>query len=105
MNTRRIFSQARRGTLPADFDNWELTDDRGQSVAHVAATHGHLPKDFDQWGIATPSGFTVAHTAAVHGHLPEDFDQWEMTDNEGATVRDEYEYHWTCIHTRTMEDE
>ena len=92
MNIRKIFSQARRGTLPPDFDNWSLTDDLGRCVAHVAATFGHLPPDFDQWDIATPSGYTVAHTAAINGYLPDDFNQWDLTDNEGVTVRDEHDY-------------
>ena len=93
MNTRRIFSQARRGNLPADFDNWSLTDDRGRPVAHVAATHGHLPAGFDQWEIASQTGYTVAHVAAINGHLPDDFDQWYLTDHGEVTVREEYEYY------------
>ena len=93
MNIRKIFSQARRGTLPSDFNNWSLTDDRGRPVAHVAATFGHLPAGFDQWGIASPTGYTVAHIAAINGHLPDDFNQWYLTDHNEVTVREEYEYH------------
>ena len=100
MNMRKIFSQARRGTLPSDFDNWSLTDDRGRSVAHAAAAFGHLPAAFNQWEIASPSGYTVAHTAAINGHLPDDFNQWGLTDNGGLTVRNEHEYRRYTIETR-----
>ena len=59
------FKMAREGTLPPDFDQWEL----------VANKHGD----------------TVAHEAARHGNLPKGFDRWELADEDGWTVRDAYE--------------
>jgi hypothetical protein len=64
--------------LPDGFQDWELADYWGWTVAHEAAKHGCLPPDFDRWELATNSGWTVAHVAAEHGHLPPDFDRWEL---------------------------
>jgi len=41
----------------------------GRKVAHVAARYGCLPADFDQWDLADEDGQTVAHVAAAWGHL------------------------------------
>jgi hypothetical protein len=74
------------GQLPADFDQWGLSDIWGSTVAHEAAEHGHLPADFDQWSLAKNDGWTVAHAAAKHGHLPVNFNDWALADNMGCTV-------------------
>jgi hypothetical protein len=104
------------GTLPSDFNQWELADLSGWTVAHTAAKHGTFPASFSQWGLADKNGWTVAHNAALRGNLPvlgpdsdlwvladkngwtvahaaagqgllpEDFDQWGLTDNGGMTV-------------------
>lgn len=68
------------GKLPAGFDQWLLVDDDGNSVAHEAARTGQLPADFQDWTHANDDGFAVAHMAAIHGHLPADFDQWDLLD-------------------------
>jgi hypothetical protein len=47
---------------------------------------GTLPPNFNQWQLATKRGWTVAHVAAKYGHLPADFDQWGLVDNGGLTV-------------------
>ena len=87
---KTLFEQAREGTLPPDFDRWDLKDDWGISVAHVAAKHGHLPSDFDQWGLKDRFGLSVAHEAAlsdgVHplvtsGISPDDLGKWFRTEN------------------------
>jgi len=72
--------------LPANFDKWELADNRGWTVAHVAARNGHLPVDFNQWDLAEKNGYTVAHIAAEYGYLPTNFDQWDLADKSGWTV-------------------
>jgi hypothetical protein len=80
---------AKKGTLPADFDQWELANEYNWTVAHVAAGYGHLPAGFSQWDITTKSGWTVAHVAASMGHLPTDladFAYWDLTDYSGKTV-------------------
>ena len=59
----QLYAQARAGTLPADFDQWELADADGWTVAHAAARFGRLPADFDQWELADASGWTVAQVA------------------------------------------
>ena len=43
------FELATKGTLPADFNQWDLADKYSRTVAHIAATYGTLPADFDQW--------------------------------------------------------
>jgi len=70
---------------PIDPD-WELADENGRTVAHVAAEQGHLPADFDQWELADKNGKTVAHVAAMYGSLPADFSHWELVDKRGKTV-------------------
>ena len=59
MNLRELFNQARDGTLPPDFDQWDLADEQGWSVAHEAAAAQHLPPDFDRWELADMDGYTV----------------------------------------------
>ena len=56
----KLFDQAREGTLPTDFDRWEIADDIGWTVAHEAASQYHLPPDFDRWGLADDTGWTIA---------------------------------------------
>ena len=86
---KKLFDQAREGTLPPDFDRWEIADDTGRTAAHVAASYGHLPAGFDRWQIAGKKGWTVAHEAAYFDHLPLDFGQWDLMDDYfGLTVAD-----------------
>jgi hypothetical protein len=57
-------------------------------TASKAAWDGSLPPDFDQWDLADDkTGWTVAHAAARSGHLPPDFDRWDLADKNGLTVR------------------
>ena len=56
----------------------------------MAAGWRHLPKDFNQWELADKDGWTVAHEVAAHGYLPNDFQLWDLTDKEGRTVRKVY---------------
>jgi hypothetical protein len=72
--------------LPIDFDQWDLADDNGWTVAHCATSHGCLPVDFKQWDVADRDGWTVAHSAAVIGCLPDDFGQWGLIDSNGLSV-------------------
>lgn len=73
--------------LPGGFDRWYLTNDEGETLAHVAARYGYLHDDFKGWAWAMPnSGYTVAHIAAVHGRLPKDFHNWELANEHGVTV-------------------
>lgn len=64
----------------------------GETVYHEAASGKCLPQWFNDWDIANSKGITVAHYAALGGNLPGNFD-WEryglMRDNEGRTV---YQY-------------
>ena len=81
------YDDARSGYLPADFDQWDLADEDGCTVAHVAAYCGKLPPDFDQWDLANKYGWTVSHIVAKSGNLPPDFDQWDLADDKtGWTV-------------------
>ncbi len=49
-----IFEQALTGDLPENFDQWDLTDQNGWPVAHIAYAAGHLPADFDRWDLINP---------------------------------------------------
>jgi hypothetical protein len=78
--------QAQSGTLAADFDQWDLANGAGWTVAHEAAQWGNLPADFDQWDSADYIGVTVAHSAAVFGNLPISFGRWGLVNNKGISV-------------------
>ena len=78
--------KAMSGNLPDGFDQWELANSKGRTVAHVAACYGHLPPSFDRWDLADSRGWTVAHEAAAYGHLPPGFDRWDLADKRGRTV-------------------
>jgi hypothetical protein len=87
----KLFQAAREGTLPEGFDQWHRADDKGWTVAHVAASYGYLPEEFKAWGTAAwglsnIDGYTVAHEAARAGILPEDFEYWAFKDKNGNTV-------------------
>ena len=77
---------ARTGNLPPGFTRWEIRDTDGWTVAHEAAMLGALPPDFNKWDLTDFDGYTVAHTAAEHGHLPPDFPHMEWADVDGLTV-------------------
>lgn len=77
---------ARTGHLPPGFTRWEIRDTDGWTVAHEATMHGTLPPDFNRWDLADFDGYTVAHTAAEHGHLPPDFPHMDWADVDGLTV-------------------
>jgi len=55
-------------------------------VAHVAAGEGSLPPDFDRWELSDNTGWSVAHEAARRGYLPPRFSRWEIADKRGITV-------------------
>lgn len=81
---------ARTGHLPPGFTRWEIRDTDGWTVGHEAAMHGALPHDFTRWDLADFDGYTVAHTAAEHGHLPPDFSHMDWADSDGLTVGEVY---------------
>lgn len=81
---------ARIGHLPPGFTRWEIRDTDGWTVAHEAASHGALPPDFNNWDLADFDGYTVAHTAAEHGHLSSDFPHMDWADSDGLTVGEVY---------------
>jgi len=81
---------ARTGHLPPGFTRWEIRDTDGWTVAHEAAMHGALPPDFNKWDLKDFDGYTVAHTAAEHGHLPSDFPHMDWADVDGLTVGEVY---------------
>jgi hypothetical protein len=72
--------------LPDDFNDWDLANKEGWTVAHAAASEGWLPKGFNQWELADCDGWTVAHEAATHGCLPKGFKQWSLATEGGWTV-------------------
>jgi hypothetical protein len=57
---------AQYGTLPPDIDHdiFTLADKYGWTVAHSAARYGNLSPKFDQWDIVDGKGRTVAEVAA-----------------------------------------
>jgi hypothetical protein len=115
-NPNEYFAMAKEGTLPADFDQWDLTFNPnlprprgtnmyenqlaifeysatascGTTVAHIAARNGHLPKDFNRWEIADKRGTTIAHEVIRQTKkVPKGLTCWEMADETGWTVAHE----------------
>lgn len=76
------FAAQEEGFLPDDYDQWELADPKGWTVAHEAVSHGPLPENFDKWDLTADNGETVANIAASRGALPEDFDRWDLVSEE-----------------------
>jgi hypothetical protein len=72
------------GNLPIGFNQWDLADENGWTVAEGS----YLPADFDRWELANNKGWTVAHAAASWGWLPDNFDQLGLTDKDGLTILD-----------------
>lgn len=79
--------------LPANFNNWDLADDHGVTIAHIAAANDKLPDDFDEWGLEDDNGWTVAHEAAAYGNLPPEFDEWNLADDDDWSVAHEAASH------------
>jgi hypothetical protein len=45
----KAHEQAKAGTLPTDFNDWDAIDEYGRTVAWVAMVSGNLPPGFNQW--------------------------------------------------------
>jgi hypothetical protein len=62
----------RRKAFKADSNIWAVVIDpeTGETVAHLAAIESNLPPGFNQWNLADNEGRTVAQIAAVLGDLP-----------------------------------
>jgi hypothetical protein len=83
---KKLFDQAQEGTLPEGYDLWDLRDNDGDTVAHMAAYYNNLPPEFNRWDLADYDSWTVAHAAAWVGQLPANFDCWDLVDKYGVTV-------------------
>lgn len=73
----------KHNNLPEDFDQWEMANATGWTIAHeVAYFYGasKFPAGFQYWGLKTDWGKTVAGVAIENGGLPDDFTQWELMD-------------------------
>ena len=68
-----LFKQAREGTLPPDFTDWDLTDGDRWTIAHEAALFSSLLKDFMNRNLKDKYGITVEDTAPQNSYLPDDF--------------------------------
>ncbi len=74
------------GNLPADFDQWELSDGL-ENLAEYAAKNGLLPEGFDEWDLSAKyGGYLIAHIAAQYGTLPSGFNKWHIPDKHGTPV-------------------
>ena len=89
----KLRAKAEHGTLPPNFNQWDIRRKDNLTLAHVAAFHHKLPANFTQWDLADNLGWTVAHIAAANGSLPSGFSQWGLSDKSGFTVRRMFEIH------------
>jgi hypothetical protein len=72
--------------LSDDFNQWELANEEGPTIAHKVIRCRPLPEHFSQWHLASKDGWTVAHEGAMWRHLPTDFTQWDLATNNGWSV-------------------
>jgi hypothetical protein len=80
------FRLAREGTLPPDFKDWALADERGWTVAHHAAMAGTLPEGFYRFDLANKAGLTVADVYT--GPRPPDYENCKICDERVWTLDD-----------------
>ena len=81
--------------VPRHFAHWEssiIIDKRSLSVAALAAVLDRLPPFFNQWELSDETGWTVAHVYATYRDMPIGFLGWEMKNKKGVSVRDVQEY-------------
>lgn len=77
------------GTLPPDFNDWDVKDEHGTPLAHFAAIHSLLPAGFDGWEIESDSGATTMRMLlGVGADVPKDFDDWFRLVDGRRTVID-----------------
>jgi hypothetical protein len=74
---KALFKAAEKGTLPQDFNQWELRNEYEETIAHIMAIYGTLTDSFNQWALRDRRGRSVAHMVVYRGHLPPDFNRWE----------------------------
>jgi hypothetical protein len=82
---------ALRGTLPHDPTLWTIGESYGWPVALQMAESPHpMPEGFDQWDLSDGDGWTVAHEAALQAKLPPDVspETLALSDDDGITVAD-----------------
>lgn len=84
---------AKLGRIPAGFSRgqWAEVDDFMNPVANIAAKFGTLPEDFEFWDIRDDIGNTPGHVAAINGKtdaLPASFNAWDAANHDGKTVKD-----------------
>jgi hypothetical protein len=90
---------AKNWVMPSYFGRYDAVDPRDPlclTVAHVAAEFNTLPEGFDQWDLRDANGWTVAHVIAQYQRVLfaigwEKFGVWELADNNGWTVRQEWD--------------
>ena len=58
------------GVLKGDGSYWSLKDGYGYPLAHIAAKKGVLPYNFDQWDVRDTRGRSVAYVVALYNHFP-----------------------------------
>jgi ankyrin repeat protein len=101
---------AKLGRIPAGFrrDQWNEVDSFQNPVANIAAKAGTLPEDFEFWDIRDDNGNTPGHIAAINGKawkLPVKFNAWDAKNGDGKTVRDLADEHEKLTATRMTERE
>lgn len=75
-------------TLPSDFSDWGLKDERGTPLAHFAAMHGLLPAGFEHWDLANEFGVTTLRVLlGVGADVPDGFEDWaRLVDGERSVI-------------------
>ena len=76
------------GTLPCDFSDWGLKDERGTPLAHFAAMHGLLPAGFEHWDLSNEFGVTTLRVLlGVGADVPDGFEDWaRLVDGERTVI-------------------
>lgn len=86
--------------LPDDLGQWLMTNEEGNTLAHIAAKKGILPPDWtdktEHWLIKDALKTTIAHNAAINGTLPinwtNDPQDWMIFDISNSSIGLNFSY-------------
>ena len=79
--------------FPEEFDQWDLRNQAGSTIAHAYVWRYPLPKTFDKWYLKNHNNTPVfVFWYHVNGEIPDWFNDWDMViTDDGETCREVYE--------------
>ena len=78
--------------FPDGFNQWDLRNNNGWSVAFITAFRNRLPKGFDRWEIKESNNETIFEKVLRWKRLPDWLNDWDLVINDdGETCQEIYE--------------